>query len=228
MLSEPRTISLIAELLHVPTVHAAEKLREVYNEVCRSCGYENFIRLQGGARIERRDPDKEGFSQLNILNDRIQITEDHTGVSVEQFGKRIVAVVEAALPALQIPLLLAQQNTVRTVVLPNNYRSASEFLALSVFKINAGDLQPLGRPTNVFGFRLVFPPTQEHPQNYNVRVESYVRDAKALYIENVGTFKSPIQAQNLGVLEENLEATAGFLVENVIPFLSKYDRREVE
>ena len=226
MLSEPRTISLIAELVHVPTVHSAENLREVYNEVCRSCGYENFIRLQGGARIERRDPDKEGFSQLNILNDRIQITEDHTGVSVEQFGKRIVAVVEAALPKLQIPLLLAQQNTVRAVVLPNNYRSASEYLALSVFKISAEDLQPLGRPTNVFGFRLVFPPTQEFPQNYNVRVESYVRDAKALYIENVGTFKSPIQTQNLAVLERNLEATSGFLADNVVPFLSKYDRRE--
>ena len=52
MLSEPRTISLISEFIHVPAVHAPEKLREIYSEVCRTCGYENFLRVQGGARIE--------------------------------------------------------------------------------------------------------------------------------------------------------------------------------
>ena len=224
MLSEPRTISLLSEFVHVPTVHTGEKLREVYNEVCRSCGYENFLRQQGGARIERRDADEEGFSQLNLLPDRIQITEDHTGISVEQFGKRLVAVLTAALPILHVPVLLVQQATVRVVCVPNSFRSAAEYLALRVFKMTPEELEPLGRPASVFGMRLVFPPTKEQPQNYNVRVESYVRDQRALYIENVGTFKAPIQSRNLDHVEANLLATSEFLNERVLAFLSRYDR----
>jgi hypothetical protein len=225
MLSEPRTVSLIAELVHIPAVHSGDRLREVYNEVCRTCGYENFLRLQGGARIERRDPDREGFSQLNLLGDRIQLTEDHNGITIEQFGKKIVAVLTAASAILHIPIFLVQQNTVRIAATPNSFKSASEYL-LSVFKIEPDDLKPLGRPTSVFGFRLLFPPAKGQPQNYNVRIESYLRDPKALYIENVATFKTPIPSGSLAQVEKNLQQTSDFLGDNVVKFLSQYDRKE--
>ena len=228
MLSEPRTISLITELVHFPVVHSPEKLREVYNEVCRSCGFENFYRIQGAARIERKEPETEAFSQLSFVGDRIQITDDHTGISVEQFGKKSKAVLSTALPVLGIPLIIYQQTTVRITAMPNSFKSAPEFLARSLFKIRPEDLEVMGRPTSVFGFRLLFPPTHEQPQNYNVRVECYVRDGKSLYIENVGTFKTPIQPATIDQVEKNLQMTSDFLVENVVKFLSIFDRRESE
>jgi len=228
LLSEPRTISLITELIHLPTVHSPEKLREVYNEVCRTCGYENFYRIQGGARIERKDPEGEGFSQLSLVGDRIQLTDDHTGISVEQFGMKSKAVLSTALPALGIPVIILQQTTVRVIAMPNSFKTAAEFLARSVFKIRPEDLEPLRRPVNVFGFRLLFPPTVDQPQNYNVRVECYVRDGKSLYIENVGTFKTPIQPATIDQVEKNLQMTSDFLVEGVVKFLSVFDRRESE
>jgi hypothetical protein len=215
-------------LIHIPAVHAPEKLREVYNEVCRTCGYENFTRIQGGARIERRDAEREGFSQLTLVGDRIQLTEDHTGVSVEQFGKKIVAALEAALPVLQIPILLVQQNTVRITAVPNSFRTAAEFLARNVFRVQPENFEVFGRPTSVFGFRLVFPQAAQHPQGHNVRIECYVRDPRALYIENVATFRTPIQAATLDLVEKNLKMTSDFLVDNVVKFLSLYDRRENE
>src|SRR5688572_8461033 len=103
MFSEPRTISLILELVHIPATHAPEKLREVYNEVCRTCGFENFTRIPGGARIERKDPEGDGFSQLSLTSDRIQLVEDHSGVSMDEFGKRALAVLSSAMPRLGIP-----------------------------------------------------------------------------------------------------------------------------
>ncbi|HVR75988.1 MAG TPA: hypothetical protein VMT52_16775 [Planctomycetota bacterium] len=226
MLSEPRTISLLTELIHLPVVHVPEKLREVYNEVCRTCGYENFTRIPGGARIERRDAEGEGFSHLSFVGDRIQLTEDHTGVSVDQFGKKVLAALTAALPALGIPIILGQHTTIRMTATPNSFRSASEYLARSLFKIRPEDLGPLGRPTSVFGLRLVFPPTSEHPQNYNVRIECYVRDGRSLYIENVGTFKQPIQPAGIDQVDRNLQMSSDFLVEHVIKFLSSFDRKE--
>ena len=228
LLSEPRTISLLTEVIHLPAVQPPEKLREVYNEVCRTCGYENFTRIQGGARIERREPEGEGLSQLTFLGDRIQFTEDHTGASVDQFGKKILAVLSTALPALSIPLILVQQTTVRVTATPNSFRSASEYLARSLFRIQGDDLQPLGRPASVFGFRLVLPATAQHPHNFNVRVECYVRDGRSLYIENVGTFKAPIQPSTISEVEKNLHLTADYLGENVFKFLSLFDRKESE
>lgn len=228
MLSEPRTISLISEFVHVPVNHSADKLRAVYNEVCNSCGYEDFTRLQGGAQIERRDPESQSFSRLKLLRERIQITEDHTGVTVEQFAKKATAVLSSVLPQLEIPVLLVQQNTVRVISTPNNYGSAAEYLARSVFKIDEEQLQSFGRPTSLFGFRLVFPMAKGHPENFNVRVESYVRDPQALYIENVGTFKTPIQHSTLQTVENNLNLTSDFIGDRVVHFLSHYDRREAE
>ncbi len=228
MLSEPRTISLISEFIHVPAVHAPEKLREIYSEVCRTCGYENFLRVQGGARIERRNPEGEGFSQLALLGDRVQLTEDHTGTSTEQFGKKVVAVLSTVLPTLGIPFLLIQQNKVRATSTPNSAKTAADFLARRVFRILPEQLEPLGRPTSVFGFRLVFPGQPRSPENFNVRIESYVRDPRALYIENTGTFKTPIQLSTLSQAEDNLRLTSTFISESILNFLSLYDRREAE
>lgn len=226
MLSEPRTIAVLTELVHLPMVHAPEKLREVYNEVCRTCGYENFIRVQGGARIERTEPEGGGLSQLTFLGDRVQLAEEHTGTTAEQFARKVSAVLATAMPALGIPFFLLQACTVRAIAAPNSFRSASEYLARSVFRIQPEDLAKLGRPSGVFGFRLVFPPTTQHPHNFSVRVECYARDGRALYLENVGTFKVPIQAGNLVEVENNLKATSDFLIDKVVAFLSIYDRKE--
>jgi len=226
LLSEPRTISLITELVHLPMAHSADKLREVYNEVCRLCGYENFLRVQGGARIERNEPDGAGRSQLTFLSDRIQLSEEHTGITVDQFGKKTTGVLSTALPALGIPFLLVQVCTVRVTAAPNHFRTASEYLARSLFRIQPEDFQPLQRPTSVFGFRLVFPPTAQHPNNFNVRVECYARDGRSLYIENVGTFNSSIQPASLQEVDRNLQRTSDFLVENIVGFLSIFDRKE--
>jgi hypothetical protein len=228
LLSEPRTISLLMELVHLPMVHAPERLRDVYNEVCRTCGYENFLRIQGGARIERRDAEGDGFSQLSFNGDRIQLVEDHTGTSVEQFGRRATAVLQAAMPRLGIPIILVQQNTVRVTANTNSFRSAGEYLARSVFKFSPGDFETLGRPVGLFGFRLSAPSTAEAPQSCSVRVECYVRDPRALYIENIGTFKMPIQLSGIELVETNLRMTAEFLIDKVLPFLSGLDRKDDE
>lgn len=228
MLSEPRTISLLCELVHIPMKHSTDRLRELYNRVCNSCGYENFIRTPGGARLERQDPDSDGFSHLNLTGDRMQFTDDHTGTTVEQFGRKVREVLKEAFSTLSVPVVLAQQVTVRTIATPNHFGTAAEFLARSIFRIRPDDLQTLGRPTSVFGFRLVFPATRDEPYGFNTRVESYLRDPRSLYVETVGTFKNPIQAPAAELVERQLQMTSDFSVEKVIPFLSSCDRPDPE
>ena len=225
MFSEPRTISLLSEVIHLPMKHSIESLREVYNRVCGSCGYENFIRTSTGVRVERHDTQGDGFSHLNFTGDRIQFTEDHVGITVDQFAQKVHTVLSEAMPILRVPVLLVQQVTVRVICTPNGFKSAAEFLARSIFQIREEDLSLLDRPTNVHGFRLVFPPTAEKPHGYNVRIETYLRDKRSIYIENVGTYKTPIQMPTLDAVQRNIEETSEFLVNHVVPFLSRYDRK---
>ena len=70
----------------------------------------------------------------------------------------------------------------------------------------------------------MFPPTKNHPHNFNVRIEAYTRDPKAVYLENVGVFKTPVEFQKLDVLQKNMELTADFLSSNICRFLSQFDR----
>ena len=55
MIGEASTLSRIVELLHIPAQHSPETLREVYTMISTACGYDNFIRQPGGARLELRD-----------------------------------------------------------------------------------------------------------------------------------------------------------------------------
>ncbi len=228
MLSEPRTISLLSECVHLPAKHSLDQLREVYTNVCGTCGYENFIKTPAGVRLERHESQGDGFSHLNFAGDRIQFTEDHVGSSTDQFSKKVRTVLAEAMPRLRIPVILVQQVTVRVICTPNSFKNAAEFLARSIFRIRGEDFDLLGRPTSVHGFRLVFPATKDQPHGFNVRVESYLRDHRSIYVENVGTFKTPIQIKALDVIERNIELTSEFVVNNVVPFLSRYDRRDSE
>jgi len=228
MFSEPSTISLLCECVHLPAKYTIEQVREVYNKICGTSGYENFIRTSTGARIERQGPGGRGFSRLTFAGDRLQFAEDHMGTTAEQFGKKVRTVLEDAMPGLGIGAILVQQVTVRAVCTPNAFSSAAEFLAASIFRVPQADLQDFERPASLHGFRLVFPATKEQPEAFNVRVEAYLREPRSVYIENVGTFKAPIPSSNLDTIESQIGAVSDFIAGKIIPFLTQYDRRDVE
>src|SRR4029453_17424830 len=185
--------SIHAELIHVPARHTFNGLREVYNLVSTTCGYESFIRTAGGARLERGQGQVESdeVSTVTFLNDRIQFAEDNLTMPVEQVGRKFTALLEKAMPALNVPFVLVQQFTVRAIPPPGSYKNASEFIGRSLFRIRDEDVTCLERPTSIFGLRLVFPPPKTQPHHFNVRIESYTRDPQSIYVENVGMFKMP-------------------------------------
>ena len=233
MLSEPRTINYLSELIHVPISVQVENLRLAYSKLCEKEGYENFIRTADGCRIEAgriegQVPDKnslqgEQLSSLTFKKDRIQIVEENNRMSLEQYRSRVESVAQVATEVLKVPLFLVHQTTVRAITTPNCYKSAGEFLSDYLFKIQASEIQPLGRPTSVVGLRLLFPPTQNEPSKFNVRVETYLKEPRSLYLENVATFQQPTPAQSLSLLGEHVEKAANFVSNNLWTFLTQYD-----
>ena len=226
LLSEPRTISLLTELIHIPTKSTVDQLRGIYNSICGSLDYENFTRTADGARIERCQGETPDTSTVTFRQDRVIMVEDNTTLTLEQYTQKLEVVARTAMEALNLPFFLVQQTTVRAIASPNAFKTGGEFIGKSLFRITPDDLRPLGRPTSIFGFRLFFPATKEQPYQFNVRVESYVKDNRSIYIENVGMFKTPIQHANIDVLGKNVQATADFLATNLCRFLSRFDRQD--
>ena len=217
----------MTELIHLPSKHAFEDLREVYNRISTICGYENFTRLPNGARLERGEGETGEISSVTFLNDRVKMVEENIATSLEQISEKFVAVLEGCMPVLKIPFFLVQQYTVRVITTPNTYRQASEFIGKSLFRISNEDVAVLERPTNIFGLRLVFPPTKKQLHHFNVRIESYTRDPRSIYLENVGTFKTPVQrGPQLKRIPSDIQKTSEFLTVNLCRFLSQYDRKE--
>ncbi len=223
MLSEPRTIALIVELIHLPMQHAIGKLRNLYTQLCTECEFENFTRRPGGARIERPASEEAGLSRLTFSPDRVQFTEEGGLLTLDSFCRRLEVIMERTMDQLGIPLFLMEQCTVRSVVTPGAYKSASDFIGARLTNVASADLSLLGRHANVFGFRLVVPPTPEHRNSYNVRIEVYARDPKSLYLENVGTFRQPVNRGDLSALTGAMQEAGTFVSERLCPFLSLFD-----
>ena len=224
MISEPRTIARILELLHIPTQHTPDQLRDVYMEVSRSCGYENFIRTGNGARLETTGAEPGSFSRLTFANDRIGFHEEHNNMSLENFLRRIQEVVRVTTSKLAIPVFVARNVTLRALAGAPRGKQGSQFLAENLFQLTAEEWGPFGRPGQIHGFRLQFPPTDPKGGIHQVRIENYVRDPRSLFVEDWCTFKAPVQAQDMGQITTELREVEDFLHERIYSFLNQYPR----
>jgi hypothetical protein len=214
---------LIVEVLHLPMQHAKTQLRTLYTKLCSLCDFENFTQRPGGARIERPASEEAGLARVTFGPDRITFSEEGGLLTVDGCCERLEAILAESMDLLGIPILLMEQCTVRAVVTPGAFRSASDFIGTRLMNIGSGDFSAIGRPTSVFGFRLVAPATAEARDSYSVRVEVFARDPKSLYLENVGTFRQPLNRADLHTVAQSLRDTSSFVSEKLCSFLSLFD-----
>lgn len=219
MIGEARTNSRILELLHLPAQHSPEALREVYGMISVSCGYDNFIREPGGARLESVESEAGAHSRLTFGRDRIIFHEEGTRTGLDHFARRVEAALRVAAPKLGIPLLIARTVTQRAMAQVPSGERAPGFLARTVFRIGPQDLQALGRPAQVVGMRLDLPPRTPQDGAHRVRVETYLRDPSSLFLEDIATFKVPVQSLDHAQVAKELEEVDLLLNDKLTAFL---------
>ncbi|MEE8142088.1 MAG: hypothetical protein V3T77_03230 [Planctomycetota bacterium] len=226
MISEPRTIARIVELFHIPIQHSPEVLRDVYLAVSSSCGYDNFLRIPGGARLESAAPEGGGgVSRVTFNKDRIIFSEEHRNTSLENFSRRIDEVVSVASEKLSVPIFIVRNHILRVVVSVPKGQHSSQFLSENLFRLQQEDLEELGRPGQIIGMRFLFPARDHSQGTHQVRIESYLRDRRSLFIEDSATFKFPIQSRDRERLSVELRDVEEFVHERVSAFLNRFPRR---
>lgn len=227
MLYTPRTIAFLCELMHPPGVPDPAPVQRIHNRLFQSPSprYRSFTVTGEGAVLSNPMTQPGAVSSAAFLADRLQFREELTGMTTDEFAQRVVEITEMAVGELRLQLFTAQVVTVRTLVNPRHFRDSRDFLRNAVFRFGQ-ELEVFGRDPQLFGMRLVFPPTAVEQNAFTLRVESFASDPRSLFLENQGSFGPMVAARGLDPVGENVRATYAFLVERVLGFLEHFDARQ--
>jgi hypothetical protein len=222
-----RSIAFVAELIHPPVQHDPRRLQQLHSELFGSAeaSYANFSIVPGGAQFSNAmgGVPVRAVSCANLLGDRVQVREEQTGLSREEFQARVTHVARAVLQHLPVRMFLAQQYAVRSVINPHSTADAREFVLRTLFGFDDALLTTFTTMPSLAGLRLTFPPTEGNQGIFNVRVESYSNDNRSLFLETVGTFGQPIQAEGLDGLVQRFDSTYDFLQDQLLHFVEQFD-----
>jgi len=223
-----RSIAYLAELVYAPKQYAPADLQRLHSLAFadEKAQYQNFQLIPGGAAMSNPPAQANMVSAVTFLPDRMQIREEMSGISREEFQERVARLSGLAFQVLAIPQILVQNFIVRSLVNARNFYDSREFISRSLLNMEEEDFACLARAPQIVGVRMVFPQTDDNRGMFNIRVESYAAEPRSLFIENVGVFKSMVNAGNVGDLTSNFFATYDYIDGNVIDFISQFDARE--
>jgi hypothetical protein len=229
---DPRTIAFISELIHFPVQHDVADLRRVYSRLgeINSGWYINFNAdpAQGSGQLVTMRPatPQAQVSAVTMMPDRIQVQEEMTDLTLEEFLERLDAVAATCVDELGVQQFNLQQCVVRSVVTPRTTQDARIFLGERLCGLGGEQLGDMGRPVGMLGLRFMFPATETDNSVYNVRIESYNFDVRSIFLEVAAVFPSTITRDRHELLAENFHAAYGFMQNNLCGFVARFDTEE--
>ena len=224
---QQRTIAYLCELYHPALPPDPRPIQKLHNEMYLAGDppWASFSVTPNGPVLSNPVSQPGASSSVAFLADRIQFREELGSLTCEQFARRVREVGELAAESRGIPLFNGQQTTLRSLVNPRSYRDSRDFLRQGMFRF-AEEPEALGRDPNLYGLRLVFPPEGDATEAFALRIESFHRDPRSLFLENQGTFGPVLVERGTDPLEANVLATYEFVQERVIPFIARFDARQ--
>jgi hypothetical protein len=223
----PRTIAFQSELFHPPVEADAGRLQRLHNELFQgpSPAYTDFAVLAGGAQLSNPTARPGTISSVTFTTDRIVFREELTHLTVDEFAARVRQLSGAACNLLGVQVITTHQVTIRTLVNPRNFKDSRTYLKEGMFGF--GDkVSDFGRAPQLYGLRLVFPPTDGLPNAHALRIESFHNDPRSVFLENQASFAPILVARGLETLEQHVHEAYAFLVERGLEFLGRFDVRQ--
>lgn len=217
-------LSFIIELLNPPLKHQQQDILKLFTELKDI--YANYNTLTDTiTELSYIDKKTQETKKLIIRNDKIILSNDLTSSTLNRFWKDASYIIEKSVSMLSIPIFFFRQYTIRFIASPLNEKDSRIFLGNRVCGLQDNKLKLFGRPIHGFGIRLVMPSIKSEQNEYNIRVESFLKDTKQIFLENQARFIAPIQLQKkyLDLIENEVNKTYEFLKNNIIGFLEQYN-----
>jgi len=224
-----RSIAFVAELIHQPARHEPKVLQKLHSELFgdAAASYRDFRLIPGGAQLSNTAATAlpgQPVSCANILADRVQVREEQTGTSRDDFRSRTDEIARACLGNVPGEVFLAQQFTVRSVVNLHTSEDSRSFMLGGLFGFEPTQLVGFPGEPSLAGMRFTFGPDASAGGGiFNVRIESFAQDNRSLFLETIGTWPKPVNEEALGALAERFDATYAFQEEKLVAFVSQFD-----
>lgn len=223
----PRTIAQLVEILQPAQPVQVGAIQKVHNRMFETGKplYGNFQALPQGAALSNPVAQQGAASTAVFLPDRVQFREELTSLTIEDFASRVLQVTSDVAELAGQQVFSAQAVTLRMLVNPRHYDDSRLLLKSELFGFQ-GRLTDFDQDPELFGFRMVFPPTKENPARYALRVESFSQDPRSMFVEVTGQFGGTVVQRGLQPLADNVLATYRFATERAFNFLAGFDQRQ--
>ncbi|HVS11140.1 MAG TPA: hypothetical protein VMS76_14820 [Planctomycetota bacterium] len=223
----PRTIAFITELFHPPLHPDPTPIQRVHNQLFQTPepAYKSFAVTPTGAVLSNPVARPGEVSMAAFMADRFQFREELGSLTVDEFGRRVRALCEQVVPLVPVQVFTAQQVTVRTLINPRNFRDSRAYLKEGMFGFG-NETDDFGREPQLYGIRMVFPPSEERPNAYSLRIESFNNDPRSVFIENQASFAPILLTGDFEAVERNVHDAYSFLVERALSFVGRFDQRQ--
>jgi len=154
---------------------------------------------------------------------QLLILAPHPGRDLTLFAKEAEAVVEAfeATWPTQPRQIISRDATMRDL-----YETSAEHAFRELWEVRLhqppDSLAALGRPVLGGGLRFVMPPQPDDPEpvQIEVKIESFLRDAKKIFVEAQFTWPSPKPPGSPFDPADRLEQVNEFIESRVVPFMA--------
>jgi hypothetical protein len=223
----PRTVAFQSELFHPPIEADAMRLQRLHNELFQgsSPAYTDFAVLGNGAVLSNPATRPGAVSSVTFAPDRMVFREELSHLTVDEFARRVRQIASATCGMLGLQVITTHQVTIRTLVNPRNFKDSRAYLKEGMFGFGE-EVEDFGRAPQLYGLRLVFPPTETEPNAHALRIESFHNDVRSVFLENQASFAPLLVARGLEPLEQHVHEAYAFLVERGLAFLGRFDVRQ--
>ncbi|MBL8843375.1 MAG: hypothetical protein JNL90_17780 [Planctomycetes bacterium] len=224
-----RSIQFLAELVFPGQQWQLPDLQRLHAKCFEreATRYVNFQLVQGGAMLANPSQQQGALSAAWILPDRIRLQEQLTGLSREDFEKRLDAFARTAFAELKIPHFAATQFAVQSLASPRVAQDAVDLMSRGVLGFTPQDAQEFERPPLLMGVRMTFPTAPVDEGQFHSRIETMQRDPKTIFLENVGVFRTQIGEGEAGRLIAQFVQTYDWLREQLLGFVGRCEGRYV-
>lgn len=218
----PLTFGIL--LMHPPLLHSDKSLKELFTKLGTIHDFAQYQQpSEGSAQFTRIWRGSNERLACVFQNDRVEIVHEFPSTDLQGFWRTAHDILIESIKLLKVPVFLIQQYLIRKTASPLAEADARLFLAHRVCKLENRELQVLERPLHGIGLRFVFPASQDAPFEFDVRMESLLRDPSQLFLENSAKFLAPVQGPDLTGIQKNLESVDQFLTQTIVGFLSQFN-----
>ncbi len=224
-----RSIQFLAELVFPAQQWQLADLQRLHAKAFErdTTRYVNFQLVQGGAMLANPPAQQGAVSAAWVLGDRLRIQEQITGISRDDFERRLDSFARTALTELKIPHFVAEQYAVQSLVTPRLTSNSIDLVGKSMLSMTSEDYSHFERPPLLLGVRMSFPSAPVDDGQFHSRIESMQRDPKTIFLENVGVFRTQITEPDAGKIISQFVQTYDWLSEQLVGWISRAETRFV-